>query len=182
MTMPQDKVISLQEMVARIPDGASLALGGSFLHRGPFAFVRELIRQEKRDLELIKQSPGYDVDILCRAGVLRVDSIADLFYMAEVLARQPRPEGRRLTVLTNAGGPGVLATDALVMGGGELAATLFEADLIDQVGVNIQPLLLGEGIPLFRPMRRLIELDLIRTEQLARGCVYALYRVQRPGP
>lgn len=56
-----------------------------------------------------------------RTGVLRVDSIADLFYMAEVLARQPRPEGRRLTILTNAGGPGVLATDALVMGGGELA-------------------------------------------------------------
>jgi acetyltransferase len=56
-----------------------------------------------------------------RTGVLRVDSIADLFYMAEVLARQPRPDGRRLTILTNAGGPGVLATDALVMGGGELA-------------------------------------------------------------
>jgi acetyltransferase len=56
-----------------------------------------------------------------RTGVLRVDSIADLFYMAEVLARQPRPRGRRLTLLTNAGGPGVLATDALVMGGGELA-------------------------------------------------------------
>lgn len=56
-----------------------------------------------------------------RAGVLRVDSIADLFYMAEVLARQPRPDGRRLTIVTNAGGPGVLATDALVMGGGELA-------------------------------------------------------------
>ena len=42
------------------------------LHRGPFGFVRELIRQGKRDLELIKQSPGYDVDILCRAGALRV--------------------------------------------------------------------------------------------------------------
>nr|QKW94312.1 acetyl-CoA synthetase [Stigmatella aurantiaca]QKW94364.1 acetyl-CoA synthetase [Stigmatella erecta] len=56
-----------------------------------------------------------------RAGVLRVDSIADLFHMAEVLAKQPRPEGRRLTLVTNAGGPGVLATDALVSGGGELA-------------------------------------------------------------
>jgi len=56
-----------------------------------------------------------------RAGVLRVDSIADLFYMAEVLAKQPRPRGRRLTILTNAGGPGVLATDALVAGEGELA-------------------------------------------------------------
>ncbi|MCP3098507.1 bifunctional acetate--CoA ligase family protein/GNAT family N-acetyltransferase [Myxococcus sp. K15C18031901] len=56
-----------------------------------------------------------------RSGVLRVDSISDLFYMAETLARQPRPAGRRLTVLTNAGGPGVLATDALVSGMGELA-------------------------------------------------------------
>ena len=56
-----------------------------------------------------------------RSGVLRVDSIADLFYMAETLARQPRPAGRRLAILTNAGGPGVLATDALVAGGGELA-------------------------------------------------------------
>src|SRR5271157_6162305 len=56
-----------------------------------------------------------------RSGVLRVNSIADLFYMAEVLGRQPRPKGPRLTILTNAGGPGVLATDALVANGGELA-------------------------------------------------------------
>ncbi|MCW3059746.1 MAG: GCN5-related N-acetyltransferase, partial [Capsulimonas sp.] len=56
-----------------------------------------------------------------RCGVLRVTSIADLFYMAEVLSKQPRPRGPRLTILTNAGGPGVLATDALITGGGELA-------------------------------------------------------------
>jgi acetyltransferase len=56
-----------------------------------------------------------------RCGVLRANSIADLFYMAEVLAKQPRPIGRRLAIVTNAGGPGVLATDALVNGGGTLA-------------------------------------------------------------
>lgn len=56
-----------------------------------------------------------------RCGALRVNSIADLFYMAEVLAKQPRPRGNRLTVLTNAGGPGVLAADALIQGGGQLA-------------------------------------------------------------
>ena len=56
-----------------------------------------------------------------QSGVVRVDSISDLFYMAEMLAKQPRPKGPRLTVVTNAGGPGVLATDALVTGGGELA-------------------------------------------------------------
>ncbi len=56
-----------------------------------------------------------------RCGVLRVHNIADLFYMAEVLGRQPPPKGPRLTILTNAGGPAVLATDALVANGGELA-------------------------------------------------------------
>jgi acetyltransferase len=62
-----------------------------------------------------------------RSGVLRVNSIAELFYMAEVLGKQPRPKGPRLTILTNAGGPGVLATDALITGGGELAKISPEA-------------------------------------------------------
>jgi acetyltransferase len=62
-----------------------------------------------------------------RSGVLRVNSIADLFYMSEVLSKQPSPRGPRLTILTNAGGPGVLATDALVSGGGELAELSPEA-------------------------------------------------------
>ncbi|HTR39806.1 MAG TPA: bifunctional acetate--CoA ligase family protein/GNAT family N-acetyltransferase [Bryobacteraceae bacterium] len=56
-----------------------------------------------------------------RVGVLRVNSIADIFYMTEVLANQPRPKGPKLAIVTNAGGPGVLATDALLMLGGELA-------------------------------------------------------------
>lgn len=55
-----------------------------------------------------------------RSGVLRVNTIADIFYMAEVLAKQPRPEGPNLTILTNAGGPGVLATDSLISYGGNL--------------------------------------------------------------
>ncbi|HEX6906993.1 MAG TPA: GNAT family N-acetyltransferase, partial [Terriglobales bacterium] len=56
-----------------------------------------------------------------RCGVLRVTSIADLFYLADILSKQPRPQGPRLAILTNAGGPGVLATDALMGLGGELA-------------------------------------------------------------
>jgi acetyltransferase len=59
---------------------------------------------------------------LRRCGVLRVQRISDLFHMAEVLGKQPRPRGPRLTILTNAGGPGVLATDALLATGGELAS------------------------------------------------------------
>jgi acetyltransferase len=56
-----------------------------------------------------------------RCGVLQVDSIDDLFNMAEILSKQPRPKGKKLIILTNAGGPGVLATDAVTQTGGELA-------------------------------------------------------------
>src|SRR5689334_2879770 len=60
-------------------------------------------------------------DAACRrSGVLSVNRIDELFSMAEVLAKQPRPQGPHLTILTNAGGPGVLATDALLSGGGAL--------------------------------------------------------------
>ena len=55
-----------------------------------------------------------------RCGVLRVSTIAELFYMAEVLAKQPRPRGPRLVVVTNAGGPGVLAADSVITNGGQL--------------------------------------------------------------
>ena len=56
-----------------------------------------------------------------RIGVLRVKTISDLFEMAEVLSKQPRPQGPRLAIVTNAGGPGALAADMLVGEGGELA-------------------------------------------------------------
>ncbi|MGD1085705.1 MAG: bifunctional acetate--CoA ligase family protein/GNAT family N-acetyltransferase, partial [Verrucomicrobiota bacterium] len=56
-----------------------------------------------------------------RAGVMRVENISELFDMAEVLAKQPRPQGPHLTVITNAGGPAVLATDMLITSGGQLA-------------------------------------------------------------
>jgi acetyltransferase len=56
-----------------------------------------------------------------RVGVLRVDTIEELFNIAELLGKQPRPAGPRLAIVTNGGGPGVLATDALVECGGRLA-------------------------------------------------------------
>ena len=56
-----------------------------------------------------------------RCGVVRVNTIAELFYLSEALDKQPRPTGPRLTIVTNAGGPAVLATDALLAEGGQLA-------------------------------------------------------------
>jgi acetyltransferase len=72
-----------------------------------------------------------------RVGVLRVDTIDDLFNMAEVLSKQPRPLGPRLTIVTNAGGPGVLATDALITSGGELAE--LTAETISQLNEILPP-------------------------------------------
>jgi len=57
-----------------------------------------------------------------RAGVLRVYDIEDLFNCAQVLGMQPRPSGKKLCIITNAGGPGVMATDELIEKGGELAS------------------------------------------------------------
>lgn len=68
--------------------------------------------------------------------------------------------------------------DILVMGGGLLAQSLFEADLIDELGFNIQPVLLGSGIPLFHEMSRQIDLKLKECRQLSKGCVYVTYKVK----
>ncbi|MEP7362241.1 MAG: GNAT family N-acetyltransferase [Acidobacteriota bacterium] len=71
-----------------------------------------------------RQSPGNDAVLdaaFRRCGVLRVERISDLFYMSEVLSKQALPRGPRLAIVTNAAGPSVLAVDALVATGGELA-------------------------------------------------------------
>jgi dihydrofolate reductase len=65
-----------------------------------------------------------------------------------------------------------------VMGGGELAKSLFEARLIDEIGLNIQPVLLGRGIPLFYEMSRQLDLELLDCRQLKNGGVVVSYRVK----
>ncbi len=56
-----------------------------------------------------------------RAGIVRVDTIEELFDCAELMSKQPRPRGPRLAILTNGGGPGVMATDTLARYGQEPA-------------------------------------------------------------
>lgn len=68
--------------------------------------------------------------------------------------------------------------DICVMGGGDLGRTLFEAGVIDEIGFNIHPLLLGSGVPLFHRMSRQIELELTECRQFKNGCVYVNYRVK----
>ena len=68
--------------------------------------------------------------------------------------------------------------DICIMGGGELARPLFEAGLIDEIGFNIHPVLLGRGIPLFHPMSRQIDLELLECRPFKNGCVYVKYAVK----
>ncbi|MDF1544793.1 MAG: acetate--CoA ligase family protein [bacterium] len=55
-----------------------------------------------------------------QGGVLRVDTVEELFDVAAALSKQPIPKGKRVAVVTNAGGPGILATDALISNGLEM--------------------------------------------------------------
>jgi dihydrofolate reductase len=65
-----------------------------------------------------------------------------------------------------------------LMGGGELAKSLLEAAVIDEIGFNIHPVLLGSGIPLFYPMKRQIDLELLECRSFKNDCVYVMYRVK----
>ncbi len=67
--------------------------------------------------------------------------------------------------------------DICAMGGGDLARTLLEAGVIDEIGLNIHPVLLGSGVPLFYEMSRQIDLQLLECKPLKNGCVYVSYRV-----
>ena len=68
--------------------------------------------------------------------------------------------------------------DICVMGGGLLAKSLFEANLIDEIGLNIHPVLLGSGIPLFHEMSHQIDLELLECKPFKNGCVFVSYRVK----
>src|ERR1700739_248320 len=111
----------------------SVGEGGSFLSAAREVALRKpiIVIKAGRSEEASKAATShtgaltgsdevFDAALRCCGG-LRVQSVADLFYMAKTLARQPRPRGPRLTILTNAGGPGVLATDSLIANQCELA-------------------------------------------------------------
>lgn len=68
--------------------------------------------------------------------------------------------------------------DICVMGGGDFAKTLFEANLIDEIGFNIHPILLGSGIPIFYEMSHQIDLELLTCKAFKNGCVAVTYRIK----
>ena len=103
--------------------------------------------------------------------------------MMKALAKDKRPDknveiitedaARFVSKLKKTKGKGIV-----VFGGGQLAKSLFEADLIDEVVLNIQPVLLGAGIPLFHEMNRQIDLELLESRALKDGGLTVSYRVK----
>ncbi len=65
--------------------------------------------------------------------------------------------------------------DIIVMGGGDLGSALIEGGVVDEIGLNVHPLLLGGGIPFFRPMARRVEVALVEARPIAKDCVFLRY-------
>ena len=65
-----------------------------------------------------------------------------------------------------------------VLGGGEIGKVLLEAGVVDEIGFNIHPVLLGAGVPLFHGMSHQIDLELLECRPFKNGCVYVNYRVK----
>ena len=70
---------------------------------------------------LVGSDSAYDA-IFLQSGIQRVEGINELFHYAMAFSRQPLPKGRRIAIVTNAGGPGIMATDAAIRHGLKLAA------------------------------------------------------------
>ena len=87
----------------------------------------------------------YDA-IFMQSGVQRVNSIAELFDNAALYTTQPLPKGNRLAIITNAGGPGIMATDAAI------AAGLTLAKLEDSTKAALKPPVLPEAAALNNPV------------------------------
>jgi dihydrofolate reductase len=66
----------------------------------------------------------------------------------------------------------------MIMGGGELATVLIEGNTVDEIGLNLHPVLLGGGTPFFRALAHPVNLSLIEARPLAKDCVHLRYRVE----
>ncbi|UCG51760.1 MAG: acetate--CoA ligase family protein [Candidatus Latescibacterota bacterium] len=75
--------------------------------------------------------------IFNQAGIIRAERVEELFDLAIAFAQQPLPRGKRVAIVTNAGGPGILATDSCIRSGLELAS--FEETTVEELKKHLPP-------------------------------------------
>ena len=68
--------------------------------------------------------------------------------------------------------------NVILMGGGELGASLIEARLVDEIGFVVHPVLLGSGVPALPPIQQRVELELAEARPVALGCVLLRYSLR----
>ena len=106
------------------------------------------------------------------------------YVFSQTLKQNPKKKVKNLEIISEDAAKFVRklknqeGKDICVMGGGLLAKSLFEAELIDEIGFNIHPVLLGSGIPVFYEMNRQIDLELIECKPFKNGCLMVTYRVK----
>lgn len=79
----KDKVLRLEDAVKLVSDGDVIAFGGNVLHRAPMAFTRELVRQGKKRLKVVKTAGAHEVDLLCAAGCVESVDAGFISYETE---------------------------------------------------------------------------------------------------
>ncbi|WP_110931154.1 CoA transferase subunit A [Paenibacillus bouchesdurhonensis] len=77
------KMISLEEAAGLVHDGDRIAFGGNVLHRAPMAMVRELARQRRKNLRIVKTAGAHDIDLLCAAGCVESVDAGFVSYETE---------------------------------------------------------------------------------------------------
>ena len=122
-------------------------------------------------------------DVAVGSGTASYPGVRNIVF-SRTLSQAPAPEVEVLATDAAAAVAGLKQQEGkgiCVMGGGELARALFEADLIDEIGLNTHPILLGAGVPLFLPMHRPVELELVESRPLRNGCLLTRYTVRHRG-
>ena len=77
------KLMDLSAAVAMVQDGDTVAFGGNVLYRSPVGAVKELIRQGRKELHLVKTANAYEADLLCASGAVKAFTAGFVGYDVE---------------------------------------------------------------------------------------------------
>ena len=167
---------SLDNFIARADGGYDwILMGDEVMNEFPKFFERfdtVLVGRKTYDVSLTQGQDGGQGE----TGFMGMKT----YVFSRTIKESPNAElvsgdaGEFVRGLKNEGGK-----DIWLMGGGELAASLFKENLIDEIGLTIQPILLGSGIPLFPEIGRQVDLELAECRRYENGLVGVTYRVKK---